>query len=888
MHLNILIIKNQLSFTGSVFTTQSLRDIPHSSPIQLLVEACDGGDPARSTITSVDVAVLDTNDHAPAFRQDTYTLSVPEDTRPGTTLLTLSAEDADRATDNTHLDFDIVKGNEERRFFLEVRALQAGTRPGTLLRLVLCGPLDREAQQSYTLTVRATDRGAPPLNGSTVVVVTVTDVNDNAPSFANTEYHSQVSEDSLAGTSLVRISAHDPDMGVNGLVRYEIVSGNGRGHLGLDPNSGVISVNGSLDYEEESKYTLTVRASDGGKSEDHKVAFAVVFITVLDENDNTPYFMFPAVNCSVSENLPAFSPVCSVFAVDKDSGAYGRLSYSVLSACFTDYGSGSPERKEAFAVDPLTGDISTRQTFDYELEREFCLLVEARDKGGKAATLRVTVAVTGVDEYSPVFTQRQYNFRLPEDARPGQTVGQVRATDSDGGADGTVEYSFAEPSAFFSVDKTLGSVFVSGPVYRQRAGLSVEDTVRVTVTARSPRRDSRSATCLVSINISNSAVALVGVPFDVRTAGLTVSLLLLLLLLFVVVGLALRYKMRRAAVKKADAVAADLHNDTGSFDLPSESPQNAVSLQELLRADCASQEIDISNPCRHSDSSGRGSAEGETAEDQEIQWINTFPRRNSPGSLHSKGGFLNPDDDAMGECISCYSIEAAPEHLACSSTGPSTALASAESLHHFKEEGGGEGLLRTASRVRDLDQSMRVRGHIPLPEPRAPPGSLSSLVCPEDQQHSSYEWDYLIDWEPRFQTLVSVFTDIALLRDEDLQGGGEDAAAAAVADAGCLMYPPPLITGVAQPGIRTVPPRKPARIPSLSRRPSYPKYSYAPLARNTGLTPCAMIPSFSPSLSLLTVRTPNASPVVSEMGVGGIRLHSGPHTASLLESEIQV
>jgi protocadherin-16/23 len=158
-------------------------------------------------------------------------------------------------------------------------------------------------------------------------------------------------------------------------------------------------------------------------------------------------------------------------------------------------------------------------------------------------------------------------------------------------------------------------------------------------------------------------------------------------------------------------------------------------------------------------------------------------------------------------------------------------------------------------------------------------------VCPEDKQHSSYDWDYLIDWEPRFQTLASVFTDIALLRDEDLRGGVVDTAAM---DAGCLMYPPPLITGVAQPGIRNVPPRMPGRVPSLSRRPSYPKYAYAPLARNTGLTPCAMIPSFSPSLSLLTGRTPNASPVVSEAMVGGIRLHSGPHTASLLESEIQV
>ncbi|KAG7264436.1 hypothetical protein CRUP_022298 [Coryphaenoides rupestris] len=653
---------------GSVFTNKPLKEITSNNLVQLLVEARDGGDPVRSTITSLDVVLLDTNDNAPVFQQDTYTVSVPEDTLPGTTLLTLSAEDADWAPENTQLDYGIVKGNEKRRFFLE-------------------------------------------------------------------------------------LSAHDPDRGVNGLVHYEIISGNGKGHLLLDPNSGVLSVNGSLDYEEDSKYTLTIRASDGGISEDRKVAFAVVFVTVLDENDNTPYFMFPLVNCSVLENLPAFSPVCSVFAMDNDLGTYGQLTYSVLSSCFTDYGSGSRDRKEAFAIDSLTGDIHTRQTLDYELERVLCLVVEARDKGGKAATLRVLVAIRGVDEFSPVFTQRQYNFRLPEDAKPGQTVGYVMAMDNDGGVDGMVEYSFTDPSPFFSIDKTIGGIFVTGPVYRQISGPSIEDTVQIIIAAASPRPDSRRSTCLVSINISNSAVALVGAPLDVHTASLTVSLLTFLLFLTIFMGLVL-------------------------------------------------------------------------------------------------------------------------------SMGLSTALASAESLHHFKEEGGGEGLLPTAIRVRDLEESFRIRGHIPLSEAHAPPSSLSSLVCPEDQLHSSYGSDYLLDWEPRFQPLASVFADIGMLSDEDLQGGVEDLAAT---EASCLMYPPPLITGVAQPGVRAVPPRMPGR----GGRPSYPRYSYTPLARNTGLTPCAMTPSFSPSLSLLTMRTPNASPVVSEAGVGGLRLHSGPHPASLLDSEVQ-
>uniref|UniRef100_A0A8C6UEY4 Cadherin domain-containing protein n=1 Tax=Neogobius melanostomus TaxID=47308 RepID=A0A8C6UEY4_9GOBI len=160
----------------------------------------------------------------------------------------------------------------------------------------------------------------PPLNSTAFVMVSVTDCNDNAPKFSNTEYHVQVSENSHIGTSLVQVHAHDPDFGINGLVRYDIVSGDGKGHLKLDPQSGVLVVNQSLDYEEFTKYTVTVRAFDGSETSDQrKVAFAVIYVTVLDENDNTPYFMFPTVNYTATPlsqehwtnphcNDPTFSP----------------------------------------------------------------------------------------------------------------------------------------------------------------------------------------------------------------------------------------------------------------------------------------------------------------------------------------------------------------------------------------------------------------------------------------------------------------------------------------------------------------------------------------------------------------------------------------------------
>ncbi|MEQ2195050.1 hypothetical protein XENOCAPTIV_006726, partial [Xenoophorus captivus] len=868
---------------GSVFTNKPLRAITNSNLLNLLVEARDRGDPVRATVTSVDLVILDSNDHKPLFHQDVYTLTVSEDTPTETTLLTLFAHDEDWSPENTHLDYAIISGNEEKRFCMEVKMTSIENEMKNVGKLVLCSSLDRETTEYYELTVRVSDRGTPPLNSSSIIKVTVTDCNDNAPIFFSTEYHAQVSESSQTGTSLVQVSAWDPDLGINGLVHYEIISGNSKGHLKLDPQSGLLVVNHTLDYEEDFKYILTIRATDGGQaSENHNVAFTVVFIEVLDENDNTPYFMFPTVTCSVLENLPAFSHTCSVHAVDKDSGPYGQLTYSIMSSCFMDYGSGSPERKEAFAIDALTGDIHTRQTFDYERESEYCFVVEARDKGDKSATVRVQVAIKGVDEFSPIFTQKQYHFLLPENTKIGKTVGYVMAMDHDGGVDGLVEYSLLTSSPVFSINETVGAIFVSGPVYHRRISHTSNDLVELVVSAGSPRLGSRTATCLVFVNISSSAEALIGAQLDYHILSLSVSLLLSLFVLVIFVGLFLRCKVKEAALKRATAIAAQLQHITDSSSESNSQMQSTVSLQELTQSESFVVKRDILNPYTQSDSSGRGSAEGETAEDQEIKWINEFPcyKRDEFSQQTSE----IPNSTLTADNISCHSIDVGPEHILSLSKCLAKGIASTESLHHFKEEGGGEGLLPAIISVKDLEESTGVKGYALLSKAQAPADSLTSLVCLEEPLEGSYSWDFLLDWEPHFQSLAAVFTDIGMLPDEVLQGGHEDFAS----ESSSLTYPPPLITGVAQPGIRTVPPRKPGRVPTVSRKSSYPKYVYSPLARNTGLTPSAMTPTFTPSLSSLTIMTPSSSPVVSETGVGGIRLDSGPHTASLLEAEIQV
>ncbi|NXB51117.1 PCDGH protein, partial [Leucopsar rothschildi] len=62
---------------------------------ELVLRAMDGGDPARTGTARIRVTVVDANDNAPVFSQAEYTVRVPEDVSVGSTLVTVTATDAD-------------------------------------------------------------------------------------------------------------------------------------------------------------------------------------------------------------------------------------------------------------------------------------------------------------------------------------------------------------------------------------------------------------------------------------------------------------------------------------------------------------------------------------------------------------------------------------------------------------------------------------------------------------------------------------------------------------------------------------------------------------------------------------------------------------------------
>ncbi|XP_014399343.1 PREDICTED: protocadherin-23, partial [Myotis brandtii] len=872
---------------GTIFTANPIVLLDEKSTVQFLVEASDGGIPDLRALTLVEIEIQDMNNHPPAFAVEYYNLSLSEDAQIGGTLVTFSTTDHDWAPENTHVEYSIISGNSQNNFDVETGFLHSEYPFKQVGYLVLLHNLDREASASHKLVILASDHGCPPLTSTALVSIEVLDANDNPPTFHSLTYHAHVKESTPPGSHITMVSASDCDVGLHAEIIYHIISGNEKGHFYLEERTGVLYLTKPLDYEETIKFTLTIQASDEEKKH---FSFAVVFVSILDDNDHEPLFLFPRLNCVVPENLPVFSTICSVNALDFDAGPYGELTYSILSPCPATHG--APPDHDPFLIDPLTGDIHAKQVLDYENDNRYCLTVQAKDKGDSTAFLMVWVEIEGIDEFEPIFTQDQYFFNLPENYNIRQLIGRVEASDADAGTDGVILYSLETPSPFFSVNKTNGNIYLTRALPLIRSQVSKEDTIEMKIIAHSPKQDSKVASCTVFVNVSFASEGKRSAVSASRfSISLAVSFLVFLLLIILLTILILRHKQKDGGNSYEDK------KTSSSLDISLRLTRDASMPQPFQTTDDCSEEAvpadstpewlslisimgkDARHLYRHSHSSGRCSVDGETAEDKEIQRINEHPYRKDSGSALSDRESRVPDSGIPRDSdqLSCLSGE----------TDVVVSVVTAETSHALEEGDGREGCGTAYIQDDMLPQTLRKRGvqaDIPA-EVRKEPVFISGdaesrCATQRTSDHDgrgSYHWNYLLSWEPKFQPLASVFNDIAKLKDEHSHEPGTPK------EKKSFVFPPPLITAVAQPGIKAVPPRMPAVTPGQGLH----KYPHSPLLYHLSSLPEAMTPSFSPSLSLLTAQTPAMTPLLSHGDFLGAHL-SDTCRELKAEDEVQI
>uniref|UniRef100_A0A3P9HNT7 Cadherin domain-containing protein n=1 Tax=Oryzias latipes TaxID=8090 RepID=A0A3P9HNT7_ORYLA len=146
-----------------------------------------------SDLTTVQLQVEDV-DEPPVFTPSVSWMMVSEAAPVGTIVGSVSASDPDDS--NSPVRYAIDKRSDmERHFSIDSSSGVIRTNKH----------LDRESRALHNITITAQS-----LAGSAVVLISVTDVNDNAPSFAR-KYHITVCENAQPGQVVETLSAVDPD-----------------------------------------------------------------------------------------------------------------------------------------------------------------------------------------------------------------------------------------------------------------------------------------------------------------------------------------------------------------------------------------------------------------------------------------------------------------------------------------------------------------------------------------------------------------------------------------------------------------------------------------------------------------------------------------------------
>ncbi|XP_043256897.1 cadherin-related tumor suppressor [Colletes gigas] len=412
----------------------------------------DHGSPRQDGRTYVTVNLLDANDHDPEIKFSYYPstpgyATVDENAVKDSIVAAVAVIDNDEGL-NGETTVEIRAGNELGHFRLD------NAPRFDIVRVN--GRLDREEIPKYNLTVVATDKGTPPRSATAYLVIHVNDVNDHEPVFQQSEYSAVLSELSPTGSFVASISATDADSGLNARIYYDFDSGNEQGWFAIDQDTGLVTTVATLDREVQGSIELHVSARDGGPNP--KYASTHLKVTILDENDEAPRFSQSVVEVTLSENTPPQSLVATLTAVDNDQGTNGSVAYSFHSSVSRDY-------PKTFALDGLSGQLTTKIGLDRETTAEYRILVIAKDQGSPPQTSTATVVLTleDVNDNSPVFYPWRYLMPIPEDAPPGTTVGKVTATDADARENAQVRYTLESGGeGLFAVDERTGEIALQG------------------------------------------------------------------------------------------------------------------------------------------------------------------------------------------------------------------------------------------------------------------------------------------------------------------------------------------------------------------------------------------------------------------------------------------
>ncbi|XP_042272322.1 cadherin-2-like isoform X1 [Thunnus maccoyii] len=347
--------------SGQLSVTKPL-DREHISNFHLRAHAVDlNGNQVENPIDIV-INVIDQNDNRPEFTHTTFNGSVPEGSKPGSFVMTVTAVDKDDPkTANGMLRYKILSQNPQSP---SSNMFTINNKTGDII--TVAAGLDREKVTQYTLIIQATDMEGNPtygLSNTATTVIRITDVNDNPPEFTTDTFFGEVHENRV-NVIVANLTVTDKDQPHTPAwsAVYRIIAGDptGRFSIPTDPtsNEGLLTVVKPIDFELTRSFMLTVEAENEALLARGihlpRQSTATVSVRILDINES-PEFSPNPKPIKLEEGLPAGSLLTTFTAQDPDRFMRQTIRYAKMY-----------DPANWLEIDPVNGRISTIAILDRE------------------------------------------------------------------------------------------------------------------------------------------------------------------------------------------------------------------------------------------------------------------------------------------------------------------------------------------------------------------------------------------------------------------------------------------------------------------------------------------------------------------------------------------
>lgn len=438
-------------------------------PINLTVQASDGGNPPMYSQVPVVINVQDENDFAPKFERQFYEAAITEQLESGTSIMTIRAVDHDGSAPNNVVAYRILSGASDK-FVIGSDTGIISVASGASLDPDLSDP----KKKNYLLTVAALDGGDQQLSSTCFVNVTVLDVNNKAPTFLELEPIS-IKENTPVGTFVYQLVAVDLDN--EPVLRYFFDSDSSEARtengvlikqteydymsaFDLNPNDGLIRVVKILDREKIEVLKLGVIVEDIASVNGKQIASAVLHVIITDENDNNPRFQKPFYRRSIVENSQLGSTILNVVATDADKNK--SMLYEL---------DGPEEILNLVHLDAESGEIVVQEKIDHEVFQWLNFTIRAIDSGlpPRSSLADCFIQVIDENDNNPFFVTDFQNLTIYENQPIGTQIAVIEAHDADSGDFGKITFLIDRLSSHgkFAIDPDSGVLRVIDMIDRE-------------------------------------------------------------------------------------------------------------------------------------------------------------------------------------------------------------------------------------------------------------------------------------------------------------------------------------------------------------------------------------------------------------------------------------